>query len=61
MAQVTTTLKLKFFDLNQVKANMFADTVAASTQLANELLRVPFAERKKLTTAQVVTPLKSAL
>lgn len=40
---------------------MFASTVAASTQLANELLRVPFAERKKLTTATVITPLKSAL
>ncbi|MBE9078052.1 transposase [Romeria aff. gracilis LEGE 07310] len=61
MKKVTTTLKLKFLDLNQAKADMFADTVAASTQLANELLKMPFAERKKLTTAQVVTPLKSAL
>lgn len=61
MGQVTITLKLKFFDLNQVKADMFAQTAAASTALANELLCIPFAERKKLTTAQVVTPLKSAL
>jgi putative transposase len=61
MAEVTTTLKLKFLDLNQVKADMFADTVAAATQLANNLLRVPFSERRKLTTAQIVTPLKSAL
>ena len=61
MTQVTTTLKLKFFDLNRVKANMFEQTAAAATQLANELLRVPHSERKKLTTAQVVTPLKSAL
>ena len=61
MSQVTTTLKLKFFDLNQVKADMFAQTAAASTALANELLLLPTAERKKLTTAMVVTPLKSAL
>ncbi|EDX82564.1 Putative transposase DNA-binding domain family [Synechococcus sp. PCC 7335] len=61
MTPVTTTLKLKFFDLNQAKANMFGQTTAATTQLANELLLVPHAERKKLTTAQVVTPLKSAL
>ena len=61
MHQVTTTLKLKFFDLNQAKADMFAQTVEASTALANELLLVPHAKRKTLTTAQVVTPLKSAL
>ena len=61
MSQVTTTLKLKFFDLNRAKADMFAQTAAASTALANELLLLPMAERKKLTTAMVVTPLKSAL
>jgi hypothetical protein len=61
MKHVTTTLKLKFQDLNGVKAAMFAETVDASTELANELLRVPVAERKKLTTTTVVTPLKSAL
>ncbi|MBE9064057.1 RNA-guided endonuclease TnpB family protein [cf. Phormidesmis sp. LEGE 11477] len=61
MVQVTTTLKLKFFDLNQVKADVFAQTTAASTALANELLLLPHAKRKQLTTAQVVTPLKSAL
>lgn len=61
MKQVTTTLKLKFHNLNGVKANMFAETVVAATELANELLRIPFVERKKLTTAKVVTPLKSAL
>lgn len=61
MRQVTTTLKLKFFNLNQVKAEMFARTVEASTALANELLLIPHDERKKLTTAMVVTPLKSAL
>lgn len=61
MQQVTTTLKLKFSNLNQVKAEMFARTVEASTALANELLLIPHDERKKLTTAMVVTPLKSAL
>lgn len=61
MKQVTTTLKLKFHDLNGVKESLFADTVAASTELANELLRIPVKERKKLTTANVVIPLKSAL
>ena len=61
MAQVTTTLKLKFLALNSVKAEMFASTVDASTELANSLLKVPFKERKKLTTAMVTTSLKSAL
>lgn len=61
MGKVTTTLKLKFLALNGVKASMFAETVEASTELANSLLKVPFAERKKLTTAMVSTSLKSAL
>ena len=61
MRKVTTTLKLKFLDLNQVKADMFAATVDEATDLANELLSVPHQERKKLTTAKVVTGLKSAL
>lgn len=61
MSKVTTTLKLKFLALNGIKAEMFAETVEASTELANSLLRVPFAERKKLTTAMVTTSLKSAL
>ena len=61
MAQVTTTLKLKFFDLNQAKAGMFARTIEASTALANELLLLPMAERQQLTTAMVASSLKSAL
>ncbi|NEP20178.1 MAG: transposase [Leptolyngbya sp. SIO4C1] len=61
MIQQTTTLKLKFLALNGVKAEMFAETTEESTRLANELLRVPFRDRKKLTTASVVTSLKSAL
>ena len=59
--KVTTTLKLKFHDLNAVKATMFAETTTACTELGNELLKLPIKERKKLTTAKVVTPLKSAL
>ena len=59
--QVTTTLKLKFHNLNAVKATMFAETTMACTDLGNELIKLPIKERKKLTTAQVVTPLKSAL
>ena len=59
--QVTRTLKLKFHNLNVVKAQLFAETTAACTELANELLRLPIKERKKLTTAKVVTSLKSAL
>lgn len=59
--QVTTTLKLKFHNLNVVKATMFAETTTACTDLGNKLLKLPIKERKKLTTAQVVTPLKSAL
>ena len=58
---VTTTLKLKFHNLNAVKASMFAETTSACTDLGNELLQLPIKERKKLTTAKVVTPLKSAL
>ncbi|MFQ3612903.1 MAG: RNA-guided endonuclease TnpB family protein, partial [Cyanobacteriota bacterium] len=61
MKRVTTTLKLKFLDLNAVKTEMFDQTVSATTELANELLRISPKERKALTTAKVVTPLKSAL
>ena len=59
--QVTTTLKLKFHALNAVKAAMLAETTTVCTELGNELLKLPIKERKKLTTAKVVTPLKSAL
>jgi len=61
MKRVTTTLKLKFFDLNAVKVDLFAQTVSATTELAKELLRMSPKERKALTTAKVVPPLKSAL
>ncbi len=58
---VTRTLKLKFLALNIAKADLFEQTTAEYTNLANELLRLPMDERKKLTTAKVVTSLKSAL
>lgn len=61
MPKVATTLKLKFHDLNKVKANLFAQTTAECTSLANELLSVPLSERRKLTTARVITSLSSAL
>ncbi|MDJ0575008.1 MAG: transposase [Xenococcaceae cyanobacterium MO_234.B1] len=59
--QVSRTLKLKFHNLNVVKAQLFAETTTAYTELANELLKLPIKERKKLTTASVITSLKSAL
>ena len=59
--QVIRTLKLKFHNLNAVKAQLFAETTTACTELANELLKLPIKERKKLTTAQVITSLKLAL
>ena len=40
---------------------MFTETTDACTELANQLVKLPAKERKKLTTAKVVTPLKSAL
>jgi len=61
MPKVTTTLKLKFLDLNPVKAELFAQMTAECTDLANSLLEVPLAKRRKLTTAKVATNLSSAL
>ena len=58
---VTRTLKLKFLALNKAKADLFEQTTNEYTELANELLRLPIEERKKLTTAKIVTSLKSAL
>lgn len=61
MAKVTTTIKLKFARLNQSKAELFAQMTAENTSLANYLLSIPLPERRKLTTAKVVTNLMSAL
>lgn len=38
--QVTRTLKLKFHNLNAVKASLFASTTTACTELANQLLKL---------------------
>lgn len=61
MTKVTTTIKLKFLDLNQSKAELFAQMTEENTDLANWLLSIPLPERRKLTTAKVVTRLMSAL
>jgi len=61
MAKVTRTLKLKFLDLNKVKQQMFANMLVENTKLANELLAMPYMERREMTTAKVRTTLKSAL
>lgn len=61
MKQITTTLKIKFYKLNQAKFELFSAMTAETTNLANELLRLDIAKRRKLTTAHVVTPLMSAL
>lgn len=59
--EVTRTIKLKFKNLNKCKANVFAEMTAESTRVANELLAIPYMERRSMTTAKVVSSLKSAL
>ncbi len=51
MAELTLTLKLPFYRLNQLKAIEFDRLTAVNTQVANDLLRVDNQERKKLTSA----------
>jgi len=51
MAELTITLKLPFYRLNQVKALEFERLTAVNTQVANDLLKVEKKERKKLTSA----------
>jgi IS605 OrfB family transposase len=51
MANLTLTLKLPFYRLNQVKALEFERLTALNTFVANDLLRVDKNERKKLTSA----------
>ncbi|WP_026734520.1 RNA-guided endonuclease TnpB family protein [Fischerella sp. PCC 9605] len=51
MANLSLTLKLPFYRLNQVKALEFEKLTAVNTQVANKLLRVGIKERKKLTSA----------
>lgn len=59
--KVTRTIKLKFFNLNQCKAKIFAEMTIENTRVANELLAMPYMERRKMTTAKVMSSLKSAL
>lgn len=51
MTELTVTLKLPFYRLNQVKALEFERLTAVNTEVANDLLKVGKAERKKLTSA----------
>lgn len=51
MAELTLTLKLPFFQLNQAKALEFERLTAVNTQVANELLSMDKKERKELTSA----------
>lgn len=51
MAQLTLTLKLPFFRLNQVKAQELDRLTTVNTAVANELLSVDKKERKKITSA----------
>jgi hypothetical protein len=51
MTELTLTLKLPFYRLNQVKVLEFERLTAVNTQVANELLEIALKERKKLTSA----------
>ncbi|MER3479176.1 MAG: transposase [Meiothermus sp.] len=51
MATVSLTLKLPFLDLNRVKAAELERLETLNTALANRILSMPKAERRKLTTA----------
>ncbi|BAZ25589.1 transposase, IS605 OrfB family protein [Kalymmatonema gypsitolerans NIES-4073] len=51
MAELTLTLKLPFYRLNQNKALEFERLTSVNTQVANELLRLDKKELKKLTSS----------
>ncbi|MFM6395574.1 MAG: RNA-guided endonuclease InsQ/TnpB family protein [Planktothrix sp.] len=59
--KITRTIKLKFLNLNKCKAQIFAQMSAETTRLGNELLSIPYMERRKLSTSKVVSSLKSAI
>ncbi len=61
MVKVARTIKLKFLNLNRCKAQLFEEMTAENTRIANELLLLPLQERRKMTTAKIVSDLKSAL
>jgi IS605 OrfB family transposase len=50
-SELTVTLKLPFYRLNAVKAAEFDRLTAVNTEVANDLLKVEKAERKKLTSS----------
>ena len=49
MANLTLTLKLPFYQLNQCKAQEFARLTELNTGIANQLLEIPKTDRRKLT------------
>ncbi|MBW4648682.1 MAG: transposase [Kastovskya adunca ATA6-11-RM4] len=51
MAELSITLKLPFYRLNQVKAQEFERLTVLNTQVANDLLKIEKSERKKLTSS----------
>lgn len=51
MPTQTLTLKLPFLNLNKVKAEEWSHLERVNTDLANHILAMPRAERKRLTTA----------
>lgn len=51
MTELSITLKLPFYRLNKVKADEFERLTVINTQVANDLLKVSKAERRKITTA----------
>jgi putative transposase len=59
--KVTRTIKLKFLNLNHCKAQIFAEMTSENTRIANELLSITYMERRKVTTANIVSSLKSAV
>jgi putative transposase len=61
MTKVTRTIKLKFLNLNRCKAQLFESMTTENTRIANELLSLPINEGRKITTAKIVSELKSAL
>ena len=50
MATLTRTLKLPFLRLNKAKAKEFARLECLNTEVANQILAMPQAERRELTT-----------
>ncbi len=61
MVKITRTIKLKFVNFNRCKSQLFEEMTAENTRIANELLSLPLKERRKITTAKIVSKLKSAL